>query len=63
MMVEPPDMERSLSLKTAKYRPSAIQVTVRGVTNRIEISWEDDRTHDAVSLTFLGNVGGRCETD
>jgi hypothetical protein len=56
MMVEPPDMEKSLSLKTAKYRPGSIQVSVRGVINRIDISWEDHRAHDTVSLTFLGNV-------
>jgi hypothetical protein len=56
MMVEPPDMEKSPSLVTAKHRPGGIQVSARGVTNRIDISWDDRRAHEAVSLTFVGNV-------
>jgi hypothetical protein len=54
MMIEPPDMAKSPSLKTEKFRPGSITVTVGTVTNRIDISWDDVfLAHDTISLTFL----------
>jgi hypothetical protein len=56
MMIEPPDMEKSPSLKAAKFRPGCIMVTIGTVTNRIDISWDDDAAHETVSLSFAGMV-------
>jgi hypothetical protein len=53
MMVEPPIMEKSPSLQRSTFRPGQISVIVGGVTNIIDICWEDTLVHGTVSLTFL----------
>jgi hypothetical protein len=41
MMVEPPIMEKSPSLQRSTFRPGQISVIVGGITNIIDICWED----------------------
>jgi hypothetical protein len=56
MMVEPPDMAKSPSLRMAQSRPGCIAITVGTTINKIDLSWEDGIRHDPVGLTFLGKV-------
>jgi hypothetical protein len=56
MMVEPPDMAKSPSLKTARFRPSCIKIKIGTAINQIDMSWDDGVPHGPIELTFLNRV-------
>jgi len=54
LMIEPPDMAKSTLLQRSVYRPGSIEVTIGNIINRIDISWDDKRSHSPVGLTYAG---------
>jgi hypothetical protein len=56
VMVEPPDMAKSPSLRTAVFRPCEFTISIGSTKNRISLSWEDGLRHSPVHLTFKGWV-------
>jgi hypothetical protein len=56
LMVEPPDIGKSPPLRTAIYRPGSIGITIGGITNQIDISWDDSLVHLPTSLTYAGPI-------
>jgi hypothetical protein len=56
MMVEPPDMALSPSLKAARFRPSCIRIKIGKTTNQIDISWTDGLWHGPVEVTLLSKI-------
>lgn len=53
LMLQPPDFAEVPQLKTARYRPGQISISYPSSRSRIQISWDDDRRHEPLSLMFL----------
>ena len=56
LMLEPPDLSPGTLLSTARFRPGQIAITFPNSVNVIDISWDDNRKHEAFSLSFVRNV-------
>jgi hypothetical protein len=56
MMVERPDMPKSLSLQAARFRPGCFKFNIGATTNQIDVTWDDGLLHGPIELTFLSKV-------
>jgi len=56
LMLEPPILSNSLSLQGARFRPGEITISYPSGNGRIEIHWQDNAKHDALSMKFLRKI-------
>jgi hypothetical protein len=56
MMIAAPDVSRSPELKNWLHRPGRIDVSIGPSRRLIELSWDDQRAHDPVVVTFERSI-------
>nr|WP_019862309.1 hypothetical protein [Mesorhizobium loti] len=56
LMLQPPDLAEVPQLLTARFRPGQISVRYPAGTTLIDISWDDGRSHDPLSLQFVREI-------
>ncbi len=59
LLLEPPDVAKYPFLYEAKYRPGRIVVSYPSSTNWVTMSWEDGKTHEALTIQFVQPVRQR----
>lgn len=56
LLLEPPDENKFPKLRKASYRPSRIIISYPSSTNWVTLSWDDDKTHEALTVQFVQSL-------